>query len=663
MRILRFTLTALGVASIAILSAAQQRPQPIRVGTNFVRVDAYPMKDGQIVTGLTMEDFEVFEDGVVQKVDTFEHVAITQASYTARREPGSVSEMNRAIGDPRARLFLLFLDGPNVMWENATHIKEPLLKFLRDYVADDDLVGVMTPGIGASEVTYGRKTEVIENGLQGTWTWGRRNRDDPKYDERLIKLGMCYPGSDVGGKMVARARERTTLEALHDAVRHLHSLRDERKGIVVVTEGWPLYREDPSMLERRGNEAPIGIDPIKAGPNGKLTADDPRNRINMLPASECDRDRAFLANIDDDKYVRDIAAEANRGNASFYMIDPGGLRTSRPADWSAAMRLLAENTDGAAFLNSNDLERGFKRMVEDMSSYYLLGYYASNSQPDGRFRNITVRVKQPGVTVRARKGYRAPTADEVAAAVRTGETMSAAEASPVRGALDRLERIRPNGRLHVNAVANHEPVRKLWVEGELQSTGTRPDEYMQGATATIEIAGAGVSSTQTIALKGTERTFLAKFDLPSGAAGMLDIKVRLVSDEGRAEPLSEAARLDLGAKESTAVLFRRGLSTGNRMVPAADPRISRTERVRLEIPVGPDPRSGKGSGGRVLDRNGAPTQVPVTVGERTDETSGQRWITADVTLGPLSLADYAIEVSIARESNTDVVLIPIRVIR
>jgi hypothetical protein len=345
------------------------------------------------------------------------------------------------------------------------------------------------------------------------------------------------------------------------------------------------------------------------------------------------------------------------------MIDPGGLRTNRPADWSSAMRLLAENTDGAAFLNSNDLDRGFKRMMDDMSAYYLLGYYASNSQPDGRFRTITVRVKQPGVTVRARKGYRAPTADEVASAVRTGAATSAAEASPVRSALERLDRIRPSGRLHVHAIANREPARKLWVEGELQSTGTRPDEYMQGATAMVEIAGAGVSSTQSIALKGTERTFLAKFDLPASAAGLLDVKVRLVSNEGRAEPLSEAARVDLGASRPAALLFRRGVSTGNRMVAAADPRVSRTERVRLETPVGPDPRSGKGSGGRVLDRNGTATQVPVVVGERTDESSGQRWITADVTLGPLSPADYAIEVSIAHESGTEVVLMPIRVIR
>jgi hypothetical protein len=65
-------------------------------------------------------------------------------------------------------------------------------------------------------------------------------------------------------------------------------------------------------------------------------------------------------------------------------------------------------------------------------------------------------------------------------------------------------------------------------------------------------------------------------------------------------------------------------------------RSSRTERVRLEIPVGPGPRNGKCLHGQVLDRGDIPTQVPVRVGERTDEGSGQRWITADVTLAALS---------------------------
>ena len=179
MRIMRLAAIALSFCLVAANAAPQQ---PIRVGTNFVRVDAYPMKDGQIVTGLQASDFEVLEDDVVQTIATFEHVAIPRGAYTSRIEPNTARDMNQALGNPRARVFLLFLDGPNVLWENATYMREPLLKFLRDFVADDDLVGVMTPGISAAEVTYGRRTEVIENGLRGTWTWGRRNREDPQYD-------------------------------------------------------------------------------------------------------------------------------------------------------------------------------------------------------------------------------------------------------------------------------------------------------------------------------------------------------------------------------------------------------------------------------------------------------------------------------------------------
>ena len=53
----------------------------------------------------------------------------------------------------------------------------------------------------------------------------------------------------------------------------------------------------------------------------------------------------------------------------------------------------------------------------------------------------------------------------------------------------------------------------------------------------------------------------------------------------------------------------------------------------------------------------------MTVGERNDETTGQRWMTADITLGPLSPADYAIEVTFTREGRTEQVLTPVRVIR
>jgi hypothetical protein len=73
-----------------------------------------------------------------------------------------------------------------------------------------------------------------------------------------------------------------------------------------------------------------------------------------------------------------------------------------------SLRELSEETGGVAFVNRNNVDEAFDRIVAENSSYYVLGYYAPNDRRDGRFRRIDVRVTRPGVTVRARRGYVAP---------------------------------------------------------------------------------------------------------------------------------------------------------------------------------------------------------------------------------------------------------------
>jgi hypothetical protein len=72
---------------------------------------------------------------------------------------------------------------------------------------------------------------------------------------------------------------------------------------------------------------------------------------------------------------------------------------------------VAEETGGVAIANTNNFSDGFKTIVQDASTYYLLGYSPEPEQTDGDFHSIRVRVKREGVTVRARRGYYAPSAD------------------------------------------------------------------------------------------------------------------------------------------------------------------------------------------------------------------------------------------------------------
>jgi VWFA-related protein len=138
-----------------------------------------------------------------------------------------------------------------------------------------------------------------------------------------------------------------------------------------------------------------------------------------------------------------LIQEANRGNISFYPVDAAGLRVhseeakvlrnvqlageqgvgdARRGDgaWTkelerqeqilssragAVLGRLAKDTGGFLIDNTNDLGKGVARMQQERTTYYLLGYQPTNTAADGRFRRVSVKVKRPRVTVRARPGY------------------------------------------------------------------------------------------------------------------------------------------------------------------------------------------------------------------------------------------------------------------
>jgi VWFA-related protein len=685
-----------GLALCVFGLAAQQSEKPqdpgqpprFRVDANFVRVDVYPLKDGKPLLGLRAEDFEVYEDGTAQKIDTFEHVVVRPAGPQADRiEPGSQRESLQAAANPRNRVFVIFLDTPHVMIDSAHRINEPLIRLIDRILGPDDLVGVMTPAMAASQVVLARKTLVIEDSLRRNWAWG--DRFTLQRDKREQNYLDCFPPleeeitrreSVLASEMIARKRERATLEALEDLVRYLRTIREERKAILTVTEGWLLYRENPAMMKLREGknykEAVPGVEPIRVGPGGTLGHKDRSDHPEAMTLTECNADRMKLATMNNERYFREIMDEANFANASFYPIDPRGLAAfdnpigpdpPPPITVDAAMlrnrieamQTLASNTDGMAVVNSNDLDAGLRRISDDLTSYYLLGYSSTNTKLDGRFRSLRVRVKQPGVEVRARRGYKAATESEVTAARKAADAPVPEATLAVRTALDKLNRVRPETRFRIHAITSAGDKPLIWIAGELQSLAGRPDDFVKGATVDIEATSGGTSTTTRVTLKPGERAFLTTLALPAKAAGDISLRARLAAVEGSVMPFTDTLRAEIASMKGQPLLYRRSVSTGNRLQPTADFRFSRTERVRIEIPVGSEIKPGPG---RVLDRAGVPLQVPVTTGERLDEASGQRWITADVSLAPLSLGDYAVEVQLTA-ATTERVLTPVRVTR
>ena len=671
-----------------------QRPT-FRTEANYVRVDVYPTAGGTPVMDLRAEDFEVFEDGVPQSIRAFEHVVVRPAGpQSTRIEPNTIGESRDMARNARARVVILFLDVPHVTMDGSWKVREPLIRLIDQILGPDDLVGVMTPNMAPTDVVLSRKTDVIAGGLRREWPWGERFTLEKNKTE--LEYEACYPPtraeteagkivSDMAREMTERRRERATLDALDDLVLYMRDLRDERKAIVTVSEGWLLFRTNQALTKLRTDSAtgvqdPIpGVDPIGVGPDGRITTRSTKNATgNDYSLMQCNADRMKLAYLDDWVYFRQIMDDANRANATFYTVDPRGLAVfDTPMGPDAPppvhvdadllrgrldnLRILANNTDGIAVIGNNDLDVGMKRIADDLTSYYLLGYYSTNAKQDGKFHAIKVRVKRAGVDVRARRGYRSATAEEVARAKTAAAPPVPESVSTIAAAIGALGRIRPEARLHINAVpqtaAGWRAITHVWVAGELAGVS---DASAGGTTAEIEVKTPGTSDTTTVTLVPGQRGFLTDVILSKPVeATTIDVRVRLTGATPGGERASDSITAELSPGLPRPLLFRRGPSTGNRPQPAASFLFSRTERVRLEIPIAAAWTPGAA---RLLDKMGQPLAIPVTAGERTDD-HGQRWLTADVTLAPLAPGDYAIELSAGTPDGEQRIVTAIRVVR
>ena len=672
-------------------TAQDQPPRPtFRTEANYVRVDVFPTKDGVPVQDLTQGDFEIVEDRVPQRIEQFEHVVIRGAGpQETRIEPNNVRDMRSMLENSRARVLVLFLDTHHVEVEGSHNIRKPLVDALDHVIGSDDLIGVMTPEMSPTDIAFARKTTTIDGFLTRYWYWGERERlkpVDPIEDEYY----RCFPGNDavpgcqnsngIAAAMIERRREKLTLDALQDLVRYLRGIREERKAILAISDGWRLFRPDQSLARPINCQAPSGND-VQVDPRtGKLTA---RGGVAATAnTGVCERDRMTLANIDDEREFREILDEANRANATFYPIDPRGLvvfdtpiapangpaiTTPAPtllpsADqrWLQArltsLRTLAEATDGIAIVNSNDLATGLRRVVSDLSSYYLLGYY-SNGKLDGKFHAISVRVKRPGVQVRARRGYLAapPNAINAAAASAAAAATPAkidAELAAVTAAVVPLGNYGRDVPFRVQAAAGWKPGEPasaaVWVEGELSSAREFEDLWKAGAVATIDLAppdGATVGSARVTVAPGS-RTFRAILTSAQPLApGDYVIRVGARSPDSTA-PTRETIPITIppSPRATGAIWMRRGLSTGNRETATADLRFRRSEQATVEIPT----VATEAGTARLLDRTGKPLAVPVSASIRND-ADGSRWLTAQLALAPLAPGDYVIEMSEASE--------------
>lgn len=648
-----------------------------RAGTNLVRVDAYVSKDDVAITDLKAEDFEVYEDDKLQTVESFQLVtARPPIPQSERINPTNVRDMSQEVQDA-ARVFTLFFDRFFVSLSGSYHARKPIIETLDRVIGEDDLVGVMTPEMSPTAITYSRKTTSIEKAVTDTWYWGTRDRAVSTQTPQEEAIAVCYPDQpDIVGEMIARLREQQTLDALEGLIIHLEGLRPERKFVMVFTEGWPLYRPNESLARVVYNRIPTG-DPLGTDPRtGGLRrgSDDPQTGYRTQES--CDRQRTMLAYTDHETEFRELLQRANRANVSFYPIDARGLIVfDTPISWGVPpsvdatwlrkrhddLRMMADQTDGHAVLDTNDVSGSMRKIFADVGSYYLMSYYSTNQRLDGRFRRIRVEVKRADVNVRARPGYLAPTEAEARRAGAVSTSTSNAKAPPptVTRALDSLAPARGNLPLRVQAAGAPGTIRAVV---ELDPATVKQPEWLSGGTLKMTFAPersqgsiqGAKSQTLTVAIEPGQRSIPIDGTEQPLAAGRYSVRAELTPRAGRLPiQLTTFATVpaDTAPVGTAALAARRGPSTGLAYVPTADPRFRRTERLRIEVPVAGEGFTGTG---RLLTREGQPLQVVVNVTTRAD-AKGKHLAVGEAALAPLAAGEYVLELSLTNGGKPEIV--------
>ena len=399
------------------------QPPVFRTGINFIRVDVLVTDNkGNPVTDLKQSDFELVEDNKPQTIESFKLINITGRPVDGEtpREIRSDYVLEAEAQREDVRLFVILLDDYHVRRGASMSVREPLTRFIRNQLGDLDLIGIAYPLTPFKDIAFTRNRESVIRAIE--------RFDGRKYDyqprNEIEEQYIYYPV-----ETVERIRNQVSLSAIRSIAAGLGTLREGRKSLILVSEGYTNYV--PPQLR----------DPSAAYPG----MGNPNRRNPMAGENNMNEDRArFFSNTDLLSDMRDVFSEANRANVAIYAVDPRGLAAfefdinegvGQGVDKASldntldSLRTLAEETDGRAIVNRNDLDVGMKQMMRDSSAYYLLGYNSNQAPQDGKFHPIKVRVKRSNTQVRARKGYWALSAEETARAL----APAAPAADPVYG--------------------------------------------------------------------------------------------------------------------------------------------------------------------------------------------------------------------------------------
>lgn len=404
----------------------QRAPGTVSEGVTAVLADVVVRdRRGQIVGDLSREDFEVFEDGVRQTIGAFTRVVDGEPSSPAALPPqasggttggvGSPAPVNSGPGvtalvfhglSPEGRRLALqatqnYLGSQEEM---ANYVGvfgidlslRPLVPFTRNGVAVRRALAAIgsgsSPGFDAQEFQQQKASADREAAAAGATPAAPQASGGPS----------AQPG---GGPAYLAVMQSRMIESFTQLERDQQGYVATDALMAIVSTMGRLPGRKSVVLFSEGIAIPAAVHRLFLG------VIDAANRANV---SIYTIDAAGLRTESDQARIRDRVNQTASVGINTAHSDSGGGALIRSlednehnlrSDPAMGLGRLAQETGGVLFNNTNNLRPAFERIDSDLRNYYLLGYTPANPAFDGRFRTIDVRVKRPGLTVAARKGY------------------------------------------------------------------------------------------------------------------------------------------------------------------------------------------------------------------------------------------------------------------
>jgi VWFA-related protein len=420
------------VSLFSVVALAQQAgpgsapPPTLRVTTRLVYVDVLVRdKSGQVVTGLTQQDFKITEDGHPETVKYFvAHVPeATNAPALATVPVESRGEFSNVDAGTAARpMTILLFDLLNTPTDDQLTGRQQMLKFLSALPAGERLCvftlsnGLqMTQGLSGSPALLESVSKMLRPVNLGLETSKTEAMQDDQVAGNFNKMsspgGVSLPGptasTNAGTKPDSQSyetRARSTISALGQLA-HAMSDYPGRKSLYWLSESYPLSIEivgapvntDPSS----GSETEFDTSIIALqGHFSQTSKDEMRETLNRLAGA---RIAVYPVSVFG---LTTHAASAAVTSSVEFGTNPGDPRGGffTMDNLKAEMDDLARSTGGEAIFGNNDIAGAIRRTMDDSASYYTLAYTPTNEKWNGQFRAVRVNATG-GSNLIYRRGY------------------------------------------------------------------------------------------------------------------------------------------------------------------------------------------------------------------------------------------------------------------